>query len=311
MTADLGQYMQQLYQQFGGQPGVVIELHRELLAVRVSNQAAIATVFLQGAQISHYQRQGEKPLIWCSDYCNYSHGTPLRGGIPICWPWFGDLKRNSQELQQQIPDSEGSAPAHGFARNRQWQLQSVNIIDPQTTELVLDTEIDPNETVLWPYACKLTMTILVGETLELSFEVTNKDQQSFRYTSALHSYFAISDIAETHITGLEGESYLDCMDDWQAKVQQGPIHFNQETDRLYQGQCSDIQIHDSQRRISLLSQNSRSAVVWNPWTEKAKNLSHFGLQDYRRMVCVETANAGEDAVTLKPGESHRLNLVIR
>ncbi len=127
MPVDIGQQMQQLYSQFGDLPGISIELHKQLLAIRVENKQATATVFLQGAQLSDYQKQGEQPIIWCSPHCDYQNGQSLRGGIPLCWPWFGDLARNPEPVRQHINQTT-DAPAHGFVRNRLWSLSTVEIL---------------------------------------------------------------------------------------------------------------------------------------------------------------------------------------
>ncbi|MEH6604537.1 MAG: hypothetical protein V7711_03060, partial [Pseudomonadales bacterium] len=143
MAHDIASTMQQLYAQFGELPGVTIELHKELIAISVVNQAATATVFLQGAQLSHYQLPNQHPIIWCSDLCDYSEGQSLRGGIPVCWPWFGDLNRNPDKLKQQVTGLD--APAHGFVRKQIWQLDNVQILNDKTTQLVLSLAVRKNE----------------------------------------------------------------------------------------------------------------------------------------------------------------------
>lgn len=310
MPTDLGQQMQQLYQQFGDIAGVTIELHQDLLALRVDNDQASATVFLQGAQLSHYQKQGEQAIIWCSPECDYTAGVPLRGGIPVCWPWFGELAKNPDAVQQQINLNE--APVHGFARQRQWQLSAVEAIHSGLTRLQLQLSLAEGEEALWPWATELQLTILVGESLELSLEVHNSSEQSLCFSSALHSYFSVADIDQVSITGLEGLSYIDFMDDWRQYKQQGALIIDREVDRIYSGTANSIQLVDQQwqRSIRVSNEGSNSAVLWNPWQEKSRRLPHFADDAYKRMLCIETANADQDFVQLAAGDTHRLALTI-
>ena len=310
MSADLGHQMQQLYQQFGEVSGVSIELHKELLAIRVDNQQATATVFLQGAQLSHYQHRGGQPIIWCSPDCDYSAGVPLRGGIPICWPWFGNLAKNLAPVQQHINCDD--APAHGFVRQRHWQVSAIENIDNHLTQMQLQLSLAEGEESLWPTATELQLTILIGKTLTLTLEIRNTSHQTVCFSNALHSYFAIGDIEQVVVKGLEGLNYIDCMDNWNEHKQQGPLTIGREVDRIYQGAHNDITLIDKhwQRIITLHSEGSDSAVVWNPWQDKARRLSHFADDAYKKMLCIETANADKDLVPLAAGETHRLVLTI-
>ncbi|ARN76404.1 hypothetical protein BST96_12805 [Oceanicoccus sagamiensis] len=301
--------MQQLYSQFGQLEGVVIELHKELLAVRITNKAATATVFLQGAQLSHYQTPGQPALIWCSDESDYREGTPLRGGIPVCWPWFGDIARNPEAVQQQIPDHEGVS-AHGFVRSRLWDVVSVATPDPHTTRLHLQLQLAADQEPLWPSACELNMVISVGETLSLDFSVTNLSDKTVHFASALHSYFGVNAIDDTIVGGLDEHSYIDSLDDWQEKQQHGSLVIDQEVDRIYRGTNHAITIKDAQRRMTINSEGSHSCIVWNPWIEKSKRLSNFADDDYLRMLCIETANAEQDYIQLAANDSHHLKLTI-
>ena len=310
MSSDIGQQMQQLYSQFGQLDGVVIELHKELLAVRITNKAATATVFLQGAQVSHYQTAGKPAVIWCSDTCDYREGTPLRGGIPVCWPWFGDIHRNANAVQQQIPAAGENLTAHGFVRSRLWELASVETPDPHTTRLELQLSLADNEEPLWPYACELSMVITVGESLSLDFSVNNLSSETISFASALHTYFGVNAIDDTIVGGLDEHTYIDSLDDWQEKQQHGSLVIDQEVDRIYRGTDHAITIKDAQQRITLESEGSNSAIVWNPWIDKSKRLSNFADDDYLRMLCIETANAEQDYIELAPGSRHHLKLSI-
>ena len=312
MPKSIGEQMQQLYSQFGDLSGVTIELHKELLALRIENQQATATVFLQGAQLSHYQRNNEAPIIWCSSHCDYQQGKPLRGGIPICWPWFGDLNYNSAMVKQLIPASDSAYPAHGFARNRNWQLASIENIHSGLTRVHLTLTIAADEEPLWPYATSLSLTIDIGASLTVCLRVINNDQQPVSYSAALHSYFAIANIDQVAINGLQGLPYIDCTDNWSEHSQQGTLSIDREIDRIYTSSDSTLTIEDiaEQRALSVQSKGSNTVVVWNPWQQKSSQLTHFSAEDYQHMLCIETARAGTDFVTLNTGEEHQLTVTI-
>ena len=310
MQADLGDTMQSLYRQFGDIPGITIELHKELLAVRVDNDRASATVFLQGAQLAEYRRRDEQPIIWCSPLCDYRSGTPLRGGIPVCWPWFGDPGRNPEPVRQPLAGLDLSA--HGLVRNRPWQLQDVRHPAPDYTVLTLVLELAQDAEPAWPHATRLTMTIGVGEQLSVDLEVLNNSDRAVAFSSALHSYFAVSDIDRVCIDGLEGLEYIDCLDDWSSQQQQGSLTFDREVDRIYHGTDKPITLVDRgwQRVIEVIPAGSNSAVIWNPWIEKSRRLSQFADDAYRSTLCIETANADRDYIHLDPAGSHRLAVTI-
>jgi glucose-6-phosphate 1-epimerase len=303
--------IQQLYQRFGELPGITLELHRNLVAVAVNNDVASATVFLQGAQVAEYQRHGHQPVLWLSPECDYRIGQALRGGIPICWPWFGELARNPTAVINTVNSSE-PAPTHGLVRERLWQLADINCDNPACTLLQFTLDLPADELALWPYHCQLLLSVQVGESLQLALTVNNLSDQTLHYSSALHSYFAASAIEQVALQGMEGCQYHDCLQDWQLMQQQGEIHFSAETDRLYyhNGQTIIAQDKQWQRRIHIASSNSTSTVVWNPWQAKSKRLSCFADDAYQQMFCIETANAGDDFVTLKAGEKHSLGLQI-
>jgi glucose-6-phosphate 1-epimerase len=312
MAVDTGQQMQQLYQRFGELPGVVIELHKELLAVHIQNDAATATVFLQGAQLSQYQAKGQPASIWCSDSCDYKVGSPLRGGIPICWPWFGDFDRNPKTVQASVPHTQDHVPsAHGFVRNQNWLLEDIKIIDDHCSVLTLSLVLAAGEHPYWPHATRLEAEFTISTELTVAFTVHNLSEQTVHFTNALHTYLSVGDIHHTQVSGLDDCRYLDCLDDWQAHQQKGDLRFNGETDRIYDGAADPIVISQKEKPIiEIHSTGSRSTVVWNPWIDKAERLSQFDSQDYLSMLCVETANIGDDAVELAPQQSHKLVLNI-
>lgn len=306
---DSAQQMQHLYQNFGHLQGVEIELHKRLIAIAINNKAARATIFLQGAQIAEFVPHGQNPVLWLSDECNYQAGQSLRGGIPICWPWFGDLARNPAAVTEQYTDIE-NLPAHGLVRERLWQLDSIAIIDAATTEVNLSLDVAADER--FPYNAKLHMSLRIGEQLSCIFKITNTGSDTFHFSSALHTYLAVEQIEDVTLTGLEGVNYLDTLDEWREKSEDHTVAINAETDRIYQNVTQAMTLTDSiaERKLTLTSQGFKDAVLWNPWIEKSKRLSQFADQAYKQMICVESANVLENICELAPEQVFSTTLTI-
>ncbi|ROR98714.1 glucose-6-phosphate 1-epimerase [Sinobacterium caligoides] len=301
--------IEQLKQRFNQQTSVNFREQGQLVAIDVENASACASLFLQGAQISHYQPQQQTPVLWCSEHCDYSLGRSLRGGIPICWPWFGGLHANPKTITEQYSTRQlDDASAHGFVREQAWQLVSVEEGEDSTT-LLLQLDIPRHSQPFWPFQTRLEYRVTIGQHLDIAFTVHNRCADKFHYSSALHSYFDISHIDNVQLQGLDGCHYRDALDHWSTQQQRGKLAFDGEVDRIYQRQPPRLTLHDTANSdLYIDSDNSHSTVVWNPWIEKAKRLSHFDDHAYQQMVCVETANAGLDFISLAPGESHTLDL---
>ena len=311
MDLSTAERMQALYSQFGELPGVTIELYKELIAVTVSNDEATATLFLQGAQLSHYQRHGEEPVIWCSPLCDYASGSPLRGGIPVCWPWFGDAGKNPDAVKRQLQSE--NLPAHGFVRNLEWEINSIEQPNTGETKLLFVLQLKGDEDPSWPHATELRMQFHIGAQLTVTFSVCNQSTETIAFSSALHSYFALSEINNVHIDGLSGLEYTDCLQDWTSHQQQGQLFIREEVDRIYHGTKQPISIVDQpwQRTIEITSEGSQSAVIWNPWINKSRRLSQFDANAFKSMLCIETANADRDHVELGPSGEHHLTVKIK
>lgn len=260
----------------------------------------------QGAQVLSYQCRGQAPLIWLSEQAAFKAGQSVRGGAPICWPWFGDLKRNPVAVQAQHAQPE-QAPFHGLARTLPWQLQQV---EEQSEALVLVFELPSQNLPDWPHGLHPQLEIRLDERLTLTLVTHNPDEQPLWLTQALHTYLAISDIHQVSVQGLEGCRYIETLDDWRECQQSGALSFAGETDRIYLDVPSTLELVDPQwqRRIHLQTEGSRSAIVWNPWIDKASRLSQFASDAWQRMLCIETANVLEDAVQLLPGQTTRLGI---
>ncbi len=282
----------------------------QLVCWRVRTQEAELLVAQQGAQVLSYQRLGEPPLIWLSDQAEFKPGQGVRGGVPVCWPWFGDLNCNPPAVQACFRQDRQIVPAHGLVRTLDWQLLGVANEDQ---EVRLDFAFIPGEDDQpgWPQV-SLKLRIRLNQRLHISLTSLNQGEQTLTISQALHSYFAVSDIHQVRLEGLDNSRYLETLEDWQERWQAGDLRFEGETDRLYLGIPTELSVLDQgwQRRIHLHSQGSRSAVVWNPWVDKARRLSQFADDAWQRMLCIETANVMEDVVSLAPGQSHTLAVSI-
>lgn len=264
--------------------------------IEVSNSHCKARISLQGAQVTSWVPSGEAEVIWLSSDASFKLGKSIRGGIPVCWPWFG------------AHESETDFPAHGHARTVFWDVLDTEAMDDGTT--VIQFKIIDNEAGrrLWPYSSDLIMTMKFGAALEIELLTRNTDNKPFKITQALHTYFNVSDARNISVTGLEDCEYLDKLDQFAKKRQTGPVKLTAETDRIYLQTQNDYSIVDPglNRTIEISKSGSHSTVVWNPWQATAEKMGDLGEDGYLKMVCVETANAAEDFVLLEPGQSHSL-----
>jgi D-hexose-6-phosphate mutarotase len=271
-----------------------------LQIAQIRNAYATAAVSLYGAQVLAFQPHGQEPVLWASAHNSYRPGKAVRAGIPICWPWFGPHP------------SDSAKPAHGFARTALWSVLSAAALADGATQIRLRLADEDINNALRPHAFELRMVVTVGADLKAELIVRNPGPTAYTYSGALHSYFTVSDIAAISIHGLDGCTYIDQIDGEQRKIQHGPITFASEIDRIYLNTTETCAIKDPglDRRITIAKSGSHSTVVWNPWVEKAGRLADMGADEYHGMVCVETANAGGDSITVAPGGEHRLTAII-
>jgi glucose-6-phosphate 1-epimerase len=283
----------------------------ELNCWRIRHGQAELVVAQQGAHIVSYQIDGDQPLIWSNPGAVFKHGKAIRGGMPICWPWFGNFQRNPQSVQDMRQSSE-PANAHGEVRALDWELMGMG----EDGDALIVEFIQPKaEGHLpgWPHTVGLKLQIRLDSALNVSLVSFNAGPEDVTLSQALHSYFAVSDIKQVSIEGLDGVSYLNTLESWETQnVQVGDITFTGETDRIYQGTPDLISIVDPEwkRRIQIQTIGSNSSVVWNPWIEKTKTLGDMEADGWQNMVCVETANVMSDIVTLKPGDMHMMSVSI-
>ena len=270
----------------------------EPIAVLVEEHGA-CEVAIYGAHVLSYRPTGHSPVLWMAkDFMSTPDGKALRGGIPVCWPWFGPL-----------PD--GTGPMHGFVRTARWNLLKTGY-DSYSTSVTLLLEDSAETRALWPHAFRLELQVTVGANLKVTLTTTNTDSEPFAITEALHSYFRVKDVRDVRVTGLDGVRYIDRAPGGADGVQAGDIAFSAETDRIYVGAPEECSVDDKStgRKIRIAKEGGNAAVVWNPWIEKTARLADLLPDDYLRFVCVETANAGGTPVEITPGATHKLTATI-
>ncbi|WP_454877078.1 D-hexose-6-phosphate mutarotase [Pseudomonas farris] len=282
----------------------------ELNCWRIRHGQAELLVAQQGAHILSYQLAGEPPLIWLNDEAVFKTGKSIRAGVPVCWPWFGNLSRNPQSVQAMRVGNEPPT-AHGLVRAMDWELLG---IETEGESLKVEFVLPYPEDGLpgWPHQVDLKLSIRLDEQLHISLTSENKGAEHVTLSQALHSYFAVSDVRNVHVEGLDGLSYIETLDGWKTVTQTGDLRFTGETDRIYLNTPPKLSIVDPhwERRIELTSSGSRSAVIWNPWIDRAAAFSDMADDGWQRMLCIETANVMGDVVTLAPGVSHTLGVSI-
>ena len=282
----------------------------QLVCWRIRRGDAELLVAEQGAQVLSYRQGGAAPLIWLSEQAEFKQGQSVRGGVPICWPWFGDLARNPPAVQATY-QSEQPAPFHGLVRALPWQLAEQRC---EGDVALLEFRCAQAQERLpgWPHAVELTLQIRLADRLRLTLTSHNRGDRPVAISQALHSYFAVSDIRQVEVEGLDGRPYVETLEDWETRRQQGNLRFSGETDRIYLDLPASLSVidHGWNRRILLSSSGSSSAVLWNPWIDKARRLSSFADDAWQRMLCIETANVLGDAFELQPGEQHAMSVEI-
>jgi len=260
----------------------------------ITTQKCVAELYRHGAHLTRWRPKGHDEVIWLSNLARFEYGKAIRGGVPICFPWFAGNQ----------PKSDPDGPAHGYARTTTWEFIDAKHTDAGVT-LSMRTAIEP---------FTLQYDVTFSDTLTMQLTVTNTASIPASFESALHTYFVISQIKQVQVLGLENADYLDTVGGNVQHLTQNdqPIHFESETDRTYTSDAT-VQIIDPglQRTITIEKQHSNSTVVWNPWADKAKAMADFGDDEWPSMVCVESGNITPNAITLDPDQSHTMRVVIR
>ncbi|MFW5830497.1 MAG: D-hexose-6-phosphate mutarotase [Planctomycetota bacterium] len=267
--------------------------------VMIRSEHGKACVSLHGAQVLDFTPTGSRPVLWLSDQASYRDGVAIRGGMPICWPWFGPH-----------PD-DSSLPSHGLVRQRRWQLCGSAELDDGVVECRFCLNDDAASRESWPHAFELQFIVRIGQYVDCELRMRNTSEDTVTCSAALHAYIAISEAEDVRVRGLHGRRYLDQVTGTTG-TQKHAIIFDGETDRIYQDTDDIVYVDDPGygRTVVVAKSGSRSTVVWNPWIEKTRALADVPDDAYHRFCCIEPANAAADARSLAAGAQHRLRCLI-
>jgi len=297
---DMTQSLDDLTAILSGSPELsVTEPEPGFPVIEVKTPVSSATVAVQGAQVLTWAPTDHPPVLYLSPKARMQPGTPVRGGIPLCWPWFGEHSEDP------------ALPSHGFARTRFWELLS-GTMEGRMAVLVFRLVSDEATRALFPHDFELTATIKVADKLRVKLQMKNTGEDLYKVSCALHTYLSLGDIERIQLEGVKGSHYLDRLAESDEPIyQEKNLQIKGEVDRIYQS-MSSVLIRDLDRYRSVFvdKAGSRSTVIWNPWKEKSKTLSDLPDKGYKEFVCIECANAGSDKPTLRPNGSHTLETVI-
>ncbi len=281
--------------QFGIQNKISFKAFEHTTIATLKSEQATAVVSLYGAHVLSFTPNNEEDVLFVSPHAVYNEGKAIRGGIPICWPWFN------------VHPLDKSLPSHGFARISTWSVISTNTsYDGVQLELGLSANSDTIK--LWPYQFEARLKISLNDKLTVELTTINKDDKPFDVSAALHSYFNISDINTVALEGLEGMTYMDDVANCDSTQHEKELRFGRRADRRYKAVGTTI-IKDANRNIEVTKGGSGITVVWNPGEELAMQMPDL-LDGYKNMLCVEAANSLDDTITIQAGKQHTLSTTI-
>jgi glucose-6-phosphate 1-epimerase len=262
------------------------------IKIIVDNSLARCELYLHGAHITSFTPKGGGDQLWMSQSAIFEEDKAIRGGIPICWPWFGRHP------------TDQSKPAHGFARTSLWQLSDVRSDGDGATQLLLTLIPSQKTLALWPYKFELQYTITVTKSLKLTLMTINHDVTDIQISEALHSYLRVSDIEQATIGHLDGIKYFDKLTNVDNKTQKGDVAINQPCDRVYKTHQACCMLVDkvTNTKVRVTKSGSGSTVVWNPLTE----MTDIHINGYKTMLCIEAANVMESIVNIGSGQRHQI-----
>jgi glucose-6-phosphate 1-epimerase len=268
--------------------------------ISITNDKASALISIYAGQVLSFKPTGEKEdFFFISENAYFEEGKAIKGGIPICWPWFGAAPSSL---------SNSDSPSHGFARDHFWSVDSIESLDNGDTQVKL-VFVDSEQTRhFWPHRFYLSLSIIIGDSLNLALSAKNTGQQAFSMTEALHTYFNVGDATKVEVLGLEKTEYLDKAENFVKVCQIGAIKISEETDHIHVDVKHDITISDPvfDRKIKIVSSGNKNVVVWNPWDEGSEKIVDLDSDDYKHFICVEIANTASSEVTLLPNEEYKL-----
>lgn len=257
----------------------------------IRTERCTGSFFLLGAHLASFQpRSQAQPVLFMSGEAVYEVGKPIRGGVPICFPWFGPNK------------ADPAAPAHGTVRTQLWQMRESRMT---ADGLMIALGIDQP-------SFSLLFRVVFGDSLDMSLQIKNATQAEQCCEVALHTYFQLSDVHAVQVSGLEKQAYRDQLTGQTVAPTGAPIRFTEETDRVYHGAVAEIRLNDPgfQRTIVVRPRASQSTVVWNPWIAKSQRLADFGDQEYLTMCCIETANVATSGWLIPAGKEQTIGVDI-
>lgn len=268
-----------------------------LIRARVTTPACTAEVYLHGAHLTHWQPAGHGPVLFLSEQSHFAPDKPIRGGVPLVFPWFGPRAGERTD-----------GPLHGFARIETWDL-AFAALSGDDLHLTLTLAPTDQSRALGFDQFSVAMQFILGETLTMRLTVANQSTEPMHIAEAFHTYLTVGDATQVRITGLGDTEYLDKTDNFTRKRQTEPVlTLTAETDRPYLNTTAAVTLEDPalRRTISIAKQGSQTTVVWNPW----KALPDMADDAWRGMTCIETANAIENAITIAPNSTHTMESVI-
>jgi glucose-6-phosphate 1-epimerase len=284
-----------------GIPGAakIVEGNGGLTKVRITSPEAEGEIYLHGAHVTSWKPKGAEEALFVSSQSRWDHDHAIRGGVPICFPWFGGKT------------DDPKAPAHGFVRAKAWTLESIVPAGGAVT-VSMFTESDEDTKRWWPADFRLVHRVTFGPELSLELVMTNTGKTPLRFEEALHAYHRVGNIETTRVRGLDKVDYLDKTESGLKKTQHGEIVIGSETDRVYLDTAGAIEVEDAllHRRTRITKENSRTTVVWNPWVQKAHSLSDFADDGWKQMICIETSNVSDFAIDLAPGQQHKMTALV-
>jgi glucose-6-phosphate 1-epimerase len=283
-------------------PGVarIVSGNSGLPKIQIQTPWATAEIYLHGAQVCAWEPTGSSEVLFLSEKSQWAEGRAIRGGIPVCFPWFRAKADDPQ------------APAHGFVRTKEWEVESVTVEQDDSVCVHFSTGSDDATRRWWPFDFRLEYRITVGRDLKLELTMENTGVSAFRFEEALHTYFNVGDVEQVELRGLDGMTFLDNRDGNRRKTQSGDLRFSAQTDNAYVTASGPMEIVDSvlRRRLKTAKRNSNSTIVWNPWRDGAASMTDLGRDDWCGMLCVEGGNILDSAVMLQPQETHTMAIEI-
>lgn len=262
--------------------------------VVVKNRLGQAVIALQGAQVLEFQAAGERPMLWVSPKCVLEAGRPIRAGIPLCLPWFG-------------PGRDG-AIQHGFARVMDWKLVGVELLIDGATRLVFELASEMPVNPMWPHGFSFRLEVTVGERLWLGMRAENRSANEAPFAFAFHTYFAVPNVVDARVAGLEGTTFIDKIGQPERKVQQGEIAIHGLMDRIYLDVPPVQTLKTASGNIRIES-DTKCAVIWNAWTSD-KNMADLGEGNHVSYLCVERCDVADRAVKIPADGTYACSMTL-